>query len=84
MSAKIDIFDSYVNDVKADFKFNMASSDPGDDSLYPIAVLIDELRNEDVQVLLSFSLYVLLTFKPVSMMHQFLGFPFPCIFAMSE
>ena len=27
----------------------MASSD-GDDSLYPIAVLIDELRNEDVQV----------------------------------
>lgn len=22
----------------------------GDDSLYPIAVLIDELRNEDVQV----------------------------------
>ena len=23
----------------------------GDDSLYPIAVLIDELRNEDVQVL---------------------------------
>ena len=28
----------------------MASSDPGDDSLYPIAVLIDELRNEDVQV----------------------------------
>jgi hypothetical protein len=29
----------------------MASSDSsGDDSLYPIAVLIDELRNEDVQV----------------------------------
>lgn len=27
----------------------MAASD-GDDSLYPIAVLIDELRNEDVQV----------------------------------
>lgn len=27
----------------------MASGD-GDDSLYPIAVLIDELRNEDVQV----------------------------------
>ena len=24
----------------------------GEDSLYPIAVLIDELRNEDVQVLL--------------------------------
>lgn len=22
----------------------------GDDSLYPIAILIDELRNEDVQV----------------------------------
>lgn len=27
----------------------MAGAD-GDDSLYPIAVLIDELRNEDVQV----------------------------------
>ncbi len=25
----------------------------GDDSLYPIAVLIDELRNEDVQVILN-------------------------------
>lgn len=42
--------DIFLNDVSADFKFNMASSDPGDDSLYPIAVLIDELRNEDVQV----------------------------------
>ena len=30
----------------------MAASDSsGDDSLYPIAVLIDELRNEDVQVI---------------------------------
>lgn len=29
--------------------YNMATGD-GDDSLYPIAVLIDELRNEDVQV----------------------------------
>lgn len=29
----------------------MATSDQsGDDSLYPIAVLIDELKNEDVQV----------------------------------
>ena len=27
-----------------------ASEQTGDDSLYPIAVLIDELRNEDVQV----------------------------------
>lgn len=25
-------------------------SQEGDDSLYPIAILIDELRNEDVQV----------------------------------
>jgi len=25
-----------------------------DDSLYPIAVLIDELRNEDVQVIFNF------------------------------
>ncbi|KAK7499777.1 hypothetical protein BaRGS_00008868 [Batillaria attramentaria] len=31
----------------------MATSDPGDDSLYPIAVLIDELRNEDVQLRLN-------------------------------
>ncbi|KAK6168449.1 hypothetical protein SNE40_020980 [Patella caerulea] len=31
----------------------MASSDTGDDSLYPIAVLIDELRNEDVQLRLN-------------------------------
>lgn len=31
--------------------FTMAASDSTtDDSLYPIAVLIDELRNEDVQV----------------------------------
>lgn len=29
----------------------MAASDkPSDDSLYPIAVLIDELKNEDIQV----------------------------------
>ena len=34
----------------------MASSD--DDSLYPIAVLIDELRNEDVQVYLLCSFLV--------------------------
>lgn len=27
------------------------AADQGDDSLYPIAVLIDELRNEDVQVM---------------------------------
>ena len=32
--------------------FKMAASETsGDDSLYPIAVLIDELRNEDVQVI---------------------------------
>lgn len=30
-------------------KSKMAGAE-GDDSLYPIAVLIDELRNEDVQV----------------------------------
>ena len=28
----------------------MAANEAQDDSLYPIAVLIDELRNEDVQV----------------------------------
>ena len=33
-----------------------SESDPsGDEALYPIAVLIDELRNEDVQVLLQSS-----------------------------
>ena len=30
------------------------ASNAGDDSLYPIAVLIDELRNEDVQVYLEY------------------------------
>lgn len=30
-----------------------AVHDEGDDSLYPIAVLIDELRNEDVQLRLN-------------------------------
>ena len=34
-------------------KTRMAESD-GDDSLYPIAVLIDELRIEDVQVSMYF------------------------------
>lgn len=34
----------------------MAGAD-GDDSLYPIAVLIDELRNEDVQVLTRLSTF---------------------------
>ena len=29
---------------------NSSTGGQGDDSLYPIAVLIDELRNEDVQV----------------------------------
>ena len=29
------------------------AGDAGDDSLYPIAVLIDELRNEDVQLRLN-------------------------------
>lgn len=38
----------------------MAASDSTtDDSLYPIAVLIDELRNEDVQVSDKTSSYVL-------------------------
>ena len=29
------------------------ATEAGDDSLYPIAVLIDELRNEDVQLRLN-------------------------------
>lgn len=47
----------------------MAGAD-GDDSLYPIAVLIDELRNEDVQVVSpSLSIIVVKLYsivKPVS------------------
>lgn len=35
------------------FIFLKMAADQGDDSLYPIAVLIDELRNEDVQVYLN-------------------------------
>ena len=31
-------------------RFARMAGESGDDSLYPIAVLIDELRNEDVQV----------------------------------
>lgn len=34
------------------------SQDGGDDSLYPIAILIDELRNEDVQVIFSTILFL--------------------------
>lgn len=50
----------------------MAGAD-GDDSLYPIAVLIDELRNEDVQVR-SPSLSIIVvklysTLKPVSTLY---------------
>lgn len=33
----------------------MTSEAGGDDSLYPIAVLIDELRNDDVQVMLEYA-----------------------------
>lgn len=36
-------------------QFKMASSETTDESLYPIAVLIDELRNEDVQVYYNYS-----------------------------
>ena len=43
-----EIFDSLRSSGKRGLT-NMAAGD-GDDSLYPIAVLIDELRNEDVQV----------------------------------
>ena len=34
------------------------ASDNQDDSLYPIAVLIDELRNEDVQVCQFYFIYI--------------------------
>ena len=42
------------------------AGEAGDDSLYPIAVLIDELRNEDVQVLsheTNYSLYIYFRFS---------------------
>lgn len=39
--------------------FKMAASDSStDESLYPIAVLIDELKNEDVQVFLYIFIYL--------------------------
>ena len=39
-------------------KDKMSADSGNDDSLYPIAVLIDELRNEDVQVKSVFNFYV--------------------------
>ena len=44
----------------------MMAADAGDDSLYPIAVLIDELRNEDVQLRLN-------SIKKLSTIAQALG-----------
>ena len=45
----------------------MAASDQsGDDSLYPIAVLIDELKNEDVQVIEIYLLLLLMSVKLIS------------------
>lgn len=46
----------------------MAGAD-GDDSLYPIAVLIDELRNEDVQVITLLSTLVVIIFSTVQLSH---------------
>lgn len=41
--------------------FKMAASDSStDESLYPIAVLIDELKNEDVQVYMYIYIIVLI------------------------
>lgn len=47
------LFSSYLSAIQIVLESNstlMASGDVQDESLYPIAVLIDELRNEDVQV----------------------------------
>lgn len=41
---------SLCADVSSEEDKMAASEGTADDSLYPIAVLIDELRNEDVQV----------------------------------
>lgn len=58
----------------------MASGD-GDDSLYPIAVLIDELRNEDVQVQKE-TIFVSIRFS--LLMNEFSGFFFPCFASASS
>uniref|UniRef100_A0A2K6QPU4 Protein phosphatase 2 scaffold subunit Aalpha n=1 Tax=Rhinopithecus roxellana TaxID=61622 RepID=A0A2K6QPU4_RHIRO len=54
----------------------MAAAD-GDDSLYPIAVLIDELRNEDVQrrfaMLASLGLELLTSSDPPASASQSVG-----------
>lgn len=52
----------------------MAGAD-GDDSLYPIAVLIDELRNEDVQVvtLISTSIVVYIVWAIEVIFTRFIG-----------
>lgn len=49
----------------------MAGAD-GDDSLYPIAVLIDELRNEDVQVGTLILILLVFYIKDQSVWHNFL------------
>ena len=52
----------------------MASSETTDESLYPIAVLIDELRNEDVQVFHCLKTFVSLnnSFRHEMAKHDFL------------
>ena len=39
--------------ISENLRFFIMAADGSDDSLYPIAVLIDELRNEDVQLRLN-------------------------------
>ncbi|XP_078593601.1 serine/threonine-protein phosphatase 2A 65 kDa regulatory subunit A beta isoform-like isoform X2 [Branchiostoma floridae x Branchiostoma japonicum] len=46
------LYKQILDTVRREKSFKMAASD-SDDSLYPIAVLIDELRNEDVQLRLN-------------------------------
>lgn len=58
----------------------MAASDkPSDESLYPIAVLIDELKNEDIQVSVlshfSFS-YTFFSMNQMNMATQFSWFSY--------
>lgn len=50
------------------------ASDKVDDSLYPIAVLIDELKNDDVQV--SFGLFYCSTIENISIVK--------CVFVLTH
>lgn len=63
----------------------MAASDStSDDSLYPIAVLIDELKNEDVQVIIALITSSELVNEPAPFLPYALRSPFLSIFGMPK